>query len=41
MPDAGADLWATPKVLAEVIALLASDAARPIRRAAIPVTTVS
>jgi NAD(P)-dependent dehydrogenase (short-subunit alcohol dehydrogenase family) len=38
MPDADASRWVEPKALAEVIAFLASDAARAIHGASIPVT---
>lgn len=38
MPDADFSRWVTPQALAEVIAFLASDAARAIHGAAIPVT---
>jgi NAD(P)-dependent dehydrogenase (short-subunit alcohol dehydrogenase family) len=37
MPDADPGLWVTPDALAEVIAFLASDGARAINGAAIPV----
>ena len=38
MPDADFGRWVTPQALAEVIAFLASDAARAIHGAAIPVS---
>jgi NAD(P)-dependent dehydrogenase (short-subunit alcohol dehydrogenase family) len=38
MPDADPTRWVSPQALAEVIAFLASDAARAIHGAAIPVT---
>ncbi|MFT3814537.1 MAG: SDR family NAD(P)-dependent oxidoreductase [Acidovorax sp.] len=38
MPDADASRWVTPAALADVIVFLASDAARAIHGAAIPVT---
>lgn len=38
MPDADVSRWVTPEALAEVIAFLASDAARAIHGTAIPVT---
>ena len=41
MPDADPSRWVAPKDLAEVVAFLASDAARAIHGAAIPVTGVS
>ncbi len=37
MPDANPDLWVEPSALAEVVLFLASDAARAIHGAAIPV----
>jgi NAD(P)-dependent dehydrogenase (short-subunit alcohol dehydrogenase family) len=41
MPDADFQRWVAPDALAEVIAFLASDAARAIHGAAIPVTGLS
>jgi NAD(P)-dependent dehydrogenase (short-subunit alcohol dehydrogenase family) len=41
MPDADFTRWVRPKALADVIAFLASDAARAIHGAAIPVTGLS
>jgi NAD(P)-dependent dehydrogenase (short-subunit alcohol dehydrogenase family) len=38
MPDADASRWVEPKALAEVIAFLASDGARALHGASIPVT---
>lgn len=38
MPDADASRWVSPEALADVIAFLASDGARAIHGAAIPVT---
>lgn len=38
MPDADASRWVTPAALAEVIVFLASDAARAIHGACVPVT---
>jgi NAD(P)-dependent dehydrogenase (short-subunit alcohol dehydrogenase family) len=38
MPDADASRWVAPSALAEVIAFLASDGARAIHGASIPVT---
>jgi NAD(P)-dependent dehydrogenase (short-subunit alcohol dehydrogenase family) len=37
MPDADFSRWVTPEALAEVILFLASDAARAIHGAALPV----
>ena len=39
MPDADATRWVTPQALADVIAFLASDQARAIHGAAIPVAS--
>jgi len=41
MPDADPKRWVAPEELAKVIAFLASDAARPIHGAALPVTGLS
>jgi NAD(P)-dependent dehydrogenase (short-subunit alcohol dehydrogenase family) len=41
MPDADPRKWVDPKALADVIAFLASDAARAIHGAALPVTGLS
>ena len=41
MPDADPGRWVAPQALAEVIAFLASDAARAIHGAALPVTGLS
>jgi NAD(P)-dependent dehydrogenase (short-subunit alcohol dehydrogenase family) len=38
MPDADASRWVTPEALAEVLVFLASDRARAIHGAAIPVS---
>jgi NAD(P)-dependent dehydrogenase (short-subunit alcohol dehydrogenase family) len=41
MPKADVNRWVTPEALAEVIAFLASDSARAIHGAAIPVVGLS
>jgi NAD(P)-dependent dehydrogenase (short-subunit alcohol dehydrogenase family) len=41
MPDADPTRWVAPQDLAQVIAFLASDAARAIHGAALPVTGLS
>jgi NAD(P)-dependent dehydrogenase (short-subunit alcohol dehydrogenase family) len=41
MPDADPRRWVAPRALADVIAFLASDAARAIHGAALPVTGLS
>ena len=41
MPDAEPSRWVSPQALAEVIAFLASDGARAIHGAALPVTGLS
>jgi NAD(P)-dependent dehydrogenase (short-subunit alcohol dehydrogenase family) len=41
MPDADPARWVAPQALAEVIAFLASDGARAIHGAALPVTGLS
>ena len=41
MPKADADRWVAPQDLAAVIVFLASDAARAIHGAALPVTGLS